>query len=83
MPSTIQSVNTLTVYHTNGIESFWAMLKRGHKGTYHKISPKHLNRYVSEFTGRHNIRDSDTIDQMQNVATSMVGKRLMYKKLTR
>ena len=32
--------------HTNGVESFWATLKRAHKGTFHKISPKHLNRYV-------------------------------------
>ena len=35
--------------HTNGIESFWSMLKRAHKGTFHKISPKHLQRYVNEF----------------------------------
>ena len=38
--------------HTNGIESFWAMLKRAHKGTFHKLSPKHLQRYVSEFAYR-------------------------------
>ena len=50
--------------HTNGVESFWSMLKRGYYGTYHKMSPKHLNRYVAEFTERHNIRDLDTIDQM-------------------
>ena len=46
--------------HTNGIESFWSMLKRAHKGTFHKMSPKHLQRYVNEFAGRHNIRDADT-----------------------
>ena len=50
--------------HTNGIESFWSMLKRAHKGTFHKISPKHLQRYVSEFAGKHNVRDSGTLVQM-------------------
>ena len=39
--------------HTNGIESFWSMLKRGLIGTYHHVSPKHLDRYVSEFADRH------------------------------
>ena len=37
--------------HTNGLESFWSMLKRGYTGTYHHISPKHLHRYVDEFSG--------------------------------
>ena len=67
--------------HTQGIESFWSMLKRAHKGTFHKISPKHMQRYVSEFAGRHNVRDADTIDQMRNVVAGAVGKRLMYRDL--
>ena len=41
----------------NGIESFWAMLKRAHKGTFHVLSPEQLPRYVREFRGRHNQRD--------------------------
>ena len=68
--------------HTNGLESFWSMLKRGYHGTYHKMSPKHLNRYVGEFSGRHNVRNMDTVDQMAYVAGHMVGKRLKYKELT-
>ena len=67
--------------HTNGIESFWAMLKRGYQGTYHHFSEKHCDRYVSEFSGRHNIRESDTADQMAVVARDMVGKRLRYRDL--
>ena len=67
--------------HTNGIESFWSMLKRAHKGTFHKISPKHLQRYVDEFAGRHGIRELDTTDQMQSVVAGMVGKRLSYREL--
>ena len=58
------------------MESFWATLKRAHKGTYHKISEKHLQRYVNEFSGRHNDRERDTIDQMVHMAQGMVGKRL-------
>ena len=68
--------------HTNGIESFWAMLKRAHTGTFHKISPKHLNRYVQEFAGKHNVRDRDTLDIMRHVVAGLVGKRLMYRDLT-
>ena len=68
--------------HTNGIESFWALLKRGYHGTYHHMSVKHLDRYVSEFSGRHNSRDSDTIDQMSQLTSQMIGKRLRYRDLT-
>ena len=57
------------------------MLKRAHKGTFHKISPKHMNRYVTEFAGRHNVRDEDTIDMMVSVAVGLIGKRLMYRDL--
>ena len=67
--------------HTNGIESFWSMLKRAHKGTFHKISPKHLQRYVSEFAGKHNIRDLDTIDQMRNTVAGLVGRNLLHRSL--
>ena len=68
--------------HTNGIESFWAMLKRGYMGTYHHMSVKHLSRYVGEFAGRHNHRPLDTADQMAAVVKGMDGKRLTYETLT-
>ena len=67
--------------HTNGMESFWSMLKRAHKGTFHHLSEKRLDRYVAEFAGRHNVRESDTINQMASVAAGMVGKRLRYQDL--
>ena len=67
--------------HTNGIESFWALLKRGYHGTFHQFSEKDLDRYVGEFAGRHNIRPLDTIDMMARLAGGMVGKRLRYRDL--
>ena len=67
--------------HTNGIESFWALLKRAHKGTFHRLSAKHLHRYVDEFVGRHNMRDLDTLDQMVTIARSMEDSQLRYKDL--
>ena len=67
--------------HTNGIESFWSMLARGYVGVYHKMSPKHLQRYISEFEGRNNQRNRNTIDQMGEITCSLTGKRLRYREL--
>ena len=67
--------------HTNGMESFWSMLKRGYQGTFHHFSAKHTARYVSEFSGRHNIRNRDTIDQMGEIVDGMIDKRLKYRDL--
>lgn len=67
--------------HTNGVESFWSMLKRAHKGVYHRLSAKHLQRYIDEFAGRQNIRELDTIAQMEHVVAGLVGKRLLYREL--
>ena len=67
--------------HTNGIESFWSMLKRAHKGVYHHFSVKHLQRYVDEFAGRHGVRELDTLDQMGVVAGRMAGKQISYQEL--
>ena len=67
--------------HTNGIESFWSMLKRAHKGTFHKLSPKHLDRYVREFAGRHNVRELGTLAQMRDTVARLVGRNLLYRDL--
>ena len=67
--------------HTNGVESFWSMLKRGYIGIYHHFSPKRLHRYVCEFSGRHNQRPLDKLEQMVLMARGMVGKRLRYADL--
>ncbi len=69
--------------HVQGVESFWSLLKRAHKGIFHNLSPKHLNRYIQEFVGRHNIRDLDTIQQMKAVCENMDGNRLKYRDLVR
>ena len=67
--------------HTNGMESFWASMKRGYYGVYHQMSVKHLRRYVAEFAGRHNVRDLDTLAQMIALARGMDGRRLRYQDL--
>lgn len=67
--------------HTNGIESFWALLKRGYHGTFHHISEKHLDRYIGEFAGRYNDRELDTLHQMEQIAKGLEGKRLKYREL--
>ena len=67
--------------HTQGIESFWSMLKRGYTGIYHHMSPEHLDRYIAEFQGRHNQREDDTVDQMIKMVRGLDGKRLKYNDL--
>ena len=50
------------------------MLKRAHDGTYHKLSPKHLNRYVQEFAGKHNVRELGTPARMRDTVARLVGR---------
>lgn len=70
------TVSAAVVTSTDKLESFWSMLKRGDKGTYHKMSAKHLQRYVNEFSERHNVRSRNTLEQMAAIARDFTGKRL-------
>ena len=67
--------------HTNGVKSFWSMLKRGYHDTFHHCSEKHLDRYVGEFAGRHNDREADTIDMMGEMMKGLEGEPLRYRDL--
>ena len=59
--------------HTNNIESFWALLKRGIIGQYHKVSLKHLNEYIDEFSYRFNNRKNEDVFN-QTLAKAVGGK---------
>ena len=63
------------------MESFWATLKRGYNGVYHKMSKEHLYRYVSEFAGRHNTRELDTEKQMGRLIAKGRDRQLRYQEL--
>ncbi len=78
-PSVGEWVNGMA--HTSGLASFWATLKRAYHGVYHKMIAKHLQRYVQQFAQKHNVRDMDTLEQMQHVVSARAGRRLMYKDL--
>ena len=67
--------------HTNGIESFWALLKRGYYGIYHHMSEKHLHRYVNEFSFRHNTAQENTMDFIAMTVEGMYNRHLTYKEL--
>lgn len=68
--------------HTNGIENFWSLLKRGLKGTYISVEPFHLFRYLDEQVFRFNSRKSKDGDRFLLATKYLVGKRLTYKQLT-
>lgn len=67
--------------HTNGIESFWALLKRGYIGVFHHFSWKHLHRYLHEFSVRWNMMDMGSGERVDAVLGSASGIRLTYQEL--
>jgi transposase-like protein len=68
--------------HTNGIENFWALLKRTLKGTYVSVEPFHLSRYLDEQVFRFNERKGKDKDRFLKAVGNVSGKKLTYKQLT-
>lgn len=69
--------------HTNGLENFWSLLKRGISGTYVSVEPFHLFRYLDEQSFRYNNRkDVDDAGRFNRVISQIVGKRLTFAQLT-
>lgn len=66
-------------FHTNEVEGFFSLLKRGVYGTFHHISPKHLQRYCDEFDFRWSNRTIGDIERTNEAVKGAEGKRLMYK----
>jgi hypothetical protein len=82
-----ETVNHINEYvrgdvHTNGLENFWALLKRGLKGTHVAVEPFHLDRYVTEQVFRYNNRKMTDADRFDLAVKGMVGKRLTYAEVT-
>ena len=69
------------IVHTNSIESFWALLKRGYYGIYHYMSKKHFQKYVNEFVRRFNGKDISLQEQLTMIVRDGVGIRLTYGRL--
>lgn len=67
--------------HTNGLENFWSLLKRGIKGTYVSVEPFHLFRYLDEQVFRFNNRRTRDVARFIDTVRQIVGKRLTYAGL--
>ena len=67
--------------HTNGLENYWSLLKRGLNGTYVSVEPFHLFRYLDEQAFRYNNRkEMNDFDRFRMAASQIVGKRLTWKQ---
>ena len=68
------------VFHTNTIEGYFSLLKRGIIGVYHHVSAAHLHRYCSEFDFRYNTRKLNDFERSETALLGAVGKRLTYRR---
>jgi transposase-like protein len=68
--------------HTNGLENFWALLKRGLHGTYISVQPFHLFRYLDERVFTYNLRELDDFGRFASVLRTALGRRLTWAELT-
>ena len=66
--------------HTNTIEGFFSLLKRGVYGTFHSVSKHHLHRYLDEFSFRYNTRELDDGERTVEAIRGAEGKRLVYRQ---
>ena len=68
-------------FHTNSIEGFWSIMKRGIYGIYHQVSPKHLHRYCNEFGYRYNNREQTGVEKFEGALKKVSETRITYKGL--
>ena len=68
--------------HVNGMENFWSLLKRGLKGTYVSVEPRHLFRYIDERAATYNMRELSDLGRFTAVLSAAAGRRLTYAELT-
>ena len=69
-----------TYFHTNTVENFFSILKRGINGVYHHVSEAHLKRYVCEFDFRYNTRKMTDFERADEALKGIAGKRLTYRR---
>ena len=75
-------VRSAMIASTNGIESYWALLKRGYVGVFHHFSWKHLHRYLAEFEIRWNMSRMKGAERLNSLLESAFDCRLTYEELT-
>jgi len=76
-----QNIFVNGIAHTQSIDGFWSLLKRGIIGIYHNVSEKHINRYCDEFSYRYNHRELSQDDVVKYAMVQSEGRRLKYKEL--